>query len=159
MFSIFHEFSVEIDAPLKEVWKFAQNPSNWIMWGSMYESCHIEGGQFKSGEVVKVHVKNRRRPSFLLLTEVDHERGYKTQTKTFGVSEENTYTLEAFTPYRTRFTSKLHFRCFIVPFLRSIVTKKIHERKSSALRAFARIVEEHRSAEKKIRSQVCIFQA
>jgi hypothetical protein len=142
MFSIFHEFSIEIAAPLHEVWEFAQNPSNWIMWGTMYEACYLKGGQFKSGEVIKVKVKNKPRPFSLLLTEVIPQREYKTKTKVLGTSEENTYSLQMLTPYRTKFTSTLLLKSFITPFLRSILIRKIHERKSSALKAFAKIVEE-----------------
>lgn len=69
-FTIFHEFSIEIAAPLHEVWESAQNPSNWIMWGTMYEACYLKGGQFKSGEVIKVKVKNKPRPFSLLLFDI-----------------------------------------------------------------------------------------
>ena len=141
-FSIFHEFSVEIAAPLHEVWEFAKNPSNWIMWGSFYEDCYLEGGQFKSGEFIKIKVKNKPRPFSLLLTEVSPQQGYKTKTKVFGTSEENTYSLQMLTPCRTKFTSTVHIKSIMVPFLRSLLNRKIQERKSSALKAFAKIVEE-----------------
>ena len=35
MFTIFHEFSVDINASLEEVWEFAEYPKNWIIWNAM----------------------------------------------------------------------------------------------------------------------------
>jgi hypothetical protein len=142
MFSFFHEFSVEITAPIDIVWEFAQKPSTWLMWNDFYESCHLEGEEFVSGKTIHVQIKNKSRPFRLLLSQVTPKSEFKTFFKALGMSEENIYKFEKLAPDRTRLTSQIHLKGWPVPFFRPIMSKKIHERKSKSLNAFAKRVQE-----------------
>jgi hypothetical protein len=125
MFTLSHEITFEVNAPLPRVWKYCVNPANWSKWEKAIVSCELKG-EFKTGAQVKIQVKNGS--ANLLITEVDPYRSYKALWKSY-VDQETACFFEVISLETTKVIYKTSVVGILLPLLRIFITKKYIDKK------------------------------
>lgn len=139
MFKWFHEYSIEIDAPLQPIWDFLTTPSNWPKWINQFDSCLLEG-DFKTGAKVKAKIKDKEAYLSIFITEVKPYSEYKMLVKTLFFNQESLCEIQEISPERTLITQKTYVLSLLTPFMKSYFRKSAEKSNPKCLEVLSQAV-------------------
>ncbi len=138
MFKWRHEYSMEINIPIKKVWEFYTNPSNWPKWVDQFETCNTCGG-VKTGAIVSAKLINRKLPLPILITEINSSYELSLLVRVPLSIQENFTTMKEISPDRTRINMKMCISSWLIPFVRIILRKRTERQYSKLLEVLSDI--------------------
>lgn len=140
MFQWTHEFTSEVNAPLKKTWDFFNNLNNWTKWLDMFESFHCSE-ELQNGSIIKGKFKNKNSFMSLIVSDVIPYSQAKLTINTLLWSQESITNYYEIHSNKARITTKTTVNSFLVPFCKSRMLKNTEVQFSAMSKAFTEIEE------------------
>lgn len=118
-----YEYSIDVDIPIQEVWKFSINPVNWSKWNEPIESFHYDE-PLKTGSIIKAKMRNQNSYTTMLITELNEFEKFDTSMKFFLLTQKSSCTTNEISPERTRIIFKMTLVSILLPFFRKSCYKR-----------------------------------
>jgi hypothetical protein len=135
MFKWLHQYVIEVNMPLQEVWEFYMNPSNWSQWMDDFESCHFVQSPVKDS-IVSAKIKNKEVFVHFLFTEIKPYQEAALRVSTLFFTQESLTLFQEISLEKTQLTFNTTVKSIFVPFLKSYFLKKCATQYLNCLRVF-----------------------
>lgn len=98
MFKWTYKYLLQVDLPLKEVWDFHCDPTNWSKWDNQLDTCFLVG-EFKAGTQIKAKIKNKSTHLLIIIAEVKPYQNIKHCLMYLSVFRFDAYIFSLLTPF------------------------------------------------------------
>lgn len=124
MFMWKHDYSIEVNIPIRKIWEFQLNPNNWSKWMDQFDSFTYIG-EIETGSIIKAKIKNRNQQISILFTDVKPVKEFSICMKSLLGYQESTCTNEEISAGKTRINITTKVKSLLVPFMKSSFKKKV----------------------------------
>jgi len=126
MFKWRHQHSIEVDFPIRKVWDFFSNVSNWKT-PRLIESYFQSEKTIVNGTIVIAKLKNKLTNVPMVFTDVVESREFKVLIKKYFEKQESHCILQEVSPVKTKIVNHLVVTSIVAPLCKSYLLKYVEQ--------------------------------